>query len=107
VDLLSDVWRYGAPLLLVLGSVAALTDAIRSRPDRIPIKGLDWPWLGLLVIWTGDAALGEARPPFERIWKAAVTALLWLAVGITLWRRRRHRIAHPVSPAPESTSPRG
>jgi hypothetical protein len=101
VDLLGSAWRYGAPALLVICSLAMLKWTIRAKPAEISINRRDWPWLFLVIMWTGDAALGDSRPPFERAWKGAVATLLWLSVAITLWRRRRHRASVTVPDSPE------
>ncbi|MBB4764176.1 hypothetical protein [Actinoplanes digitatis] len=86
------VWQYGLPLLLVIGSLAGLVSAIRSKPAETAGSRSDWLALPILLILTGDAALGEARPPFERAWKGAVAVLLWVTIAVTVWRRRRRRI---------------
>jgi hypothetical protein len=104
MTVLAVVWRYGPPALLVFSAAGLLVSSVRSEPGRPVVTRPDWLLLPLLIFWTGDAAVGENRPPFERAWKGAVAVLVWSAVAIVLWRQRRSRAAL-TRPAPTPAVP--
>lgn len=90
MDVLGTLWHYGMPALVVTGAAGALLTAFTTRPRDL--RGFVWSdlwWLGLTLMATGDAAVGENRPVFERFWKGTAAALVWLAVTVALARRRR------------------
>jgi hypothetical protein len=103
VDVLDATWLYGSLGLILVAAVGAISSAIRSDAGRLPSPGAYWPWFLLLLMMTGDAALGEGRPPFERAAKGVLAALLWTSLAIVVWRRRRHRVkvAQATPAAPE------
>ncbi|MET0424089.1 MAG: hypothetical protein ABW046_09455, partial [Actinoplanes sp.] len=101
LTVLAEVWHYGAPAFLVYSSMSLLVSSIRSKPDDPAVTRSDWPLLPLLIFWTGDAAVGENRPPFERAWKGAVAVLVWSAVAVVL-RRHCYRRGRSAQNQPES-----
>lgn len=78
--------------LVVMAGLGAVGAAMRTAADRLPRPRAYWPWLLLLVIWTGDAVLGERRPPFERMEKGVLAALMWTSLAVVIWRRRHHPV---------------
>lgn len=89
-------------LVMVLLAIAYLISVIREGPDEKP----RWWLLGLVIIWLGDALLGENRPPIERAAKGALALLIGTGLAITV--RRRHRSPHqpsPVRPEQGSSAP--
>jgi hypothetical protein len=91
VSVLAWIWEYGVPLLVVAGAVGVLVSAIRTDAGRLTTVRSNWPFLLLTIMWTGDAAVGDARPVFERVAKGTVAALVWISVAIVVVRRRRLR----------------
>jgi hypothetical protein len=91
VHLLALTWRDGSLLLLAIAGLTVLVAAMRTEPSRLTWSRRCWPWLLLLVMWTGDAALGDGRPLVERTCKGIFAVLVWLSLAVALWRRRRHR----------------
>jgi hypothetical protein len=75
-------------VLPLVAGTAALAGAIGTKARDLPAVRSYWWWLPLLVVWTGDAALGEARPLLERAGKGAAALLLWSSVAVVLLRRR-------------------
>ncbi|GLW31012.1 hypothetical protein [Actinoplanes regularis] len=87
-----EIWPYVWPVAALIGGLGLLWSAIATPAGRLPGPKTYWVYLGLLVMWTGDAAVGEARPLFERAGKGAVAAPAWIALAVVLVRRRRHRL---------------
>ncbi|MEU8242894.1 hypothetical protein AB0C07_31950 [Actinoplanes missouriensis] len=101
-----ESWFYGlAVLLTVIGSIGALVSAIRTPGGRLPGLRRYWPFLLILLMWTGDAALGDGRPAFERAGKGTIAVLLWSSLAIVVLRRRRHRSSRG-RPLADSTADR-
>jgi hypothetical protein len=82
------------PLLFVAGAASALLATVRGQFSILHDASRPYLWL-LVVYWlmlTGEAAVGENRPAFERAWKGTVAVLLAASFGVDLWRRRRARV---------------
>jgi hypothetical protein len=75
----------------VVGAAGVLVSAIRTEAGGLTTVRSNWPFLLLVIRWTGDAAVGEARPVFERVAKGTVAVLVWISVAIVVVRQRRHR----------------
>jgi hypothetical protein len=93
VDALDWAWQYGMPLLGLATGVGALAVAVGTRPSELPDPRAYWPFALVLLMWTGDAAVGDGRPLLERLGKGVAAALIWVSVAVVLWRRRRHQSA--------------
>ncbi|BAL89456.1 hypothetical protein AMIS_42360 [Actinoplanes missouriensis 431] len=89
----------------MVGSFGVLVAAIRTPAARLPRPSRYWPFLLVLLVWTGDAALGDGRPAFERAGKATIAVLLWSSLAIVVLRRRR--AAGPATAAPLRDQPDG
>jgi hypothetical protein len=88
--------------LFALGAAGALASACTGSAAKA-LDGLPgrWFWL-LLVIYAGDAAVGENRPLWERGGKGIAVALFAAAAAIGWLRvRRSRRLSHP-EPDPAS-----
>jgi hypothetical protein len=92
---MSAVGHYGIFVLALVFGAGVLWSAIRTDVRRLPGPRSYWLSLGLPIIWTGDALVGENRSWFERVVKGAVAIAVWVSVGIVVWRRRRHAASRP------------
>lgn len=85
------LWDYAWPVAgLVVGLSALYLAASTSVRDLPGPRGL-WLVLPMLLILTGDAAVGEGRPVLERVAKGTVAVLVAISVAVVVRRRRRHR----------------
>ncbi|MFF3869289.1 hypothetical protein [Micromonospora sp. NPDC001898] len=110
MSLSEAIWRIGVPLIVVVGTAAAVSVAFFDPPDefRRP-RGWQWAWVGLWLMMAGEAAFGNDRWWFERAWKGAIALLVAVAVTVAVWRhyrwRKRVRLAAD-SPPPVTRPPR-
>ena len=108
MNLRPETWHYGlAVLLAVAGSGWVLVAAIRTPATGLPRPARCWPLLLVLLMWTGDAAVGDGRPAFERAGKGTVAVLLWSSLAVTVVRRRRAATPPAGQPATEAATPAG
>ncbi|MFG1777140.1 hypothetical protein ACGFIR_22260 [Micromonospora sp. NPDC049051] len=101
-------WRFGFPLVVVVGVAAAVLVALSSPPGEFSRpRGWQWAWVGLWLMAAGDAAFGDNRSWFERACKGLAALLVAVAVAVAAWRhhrwRRRARLAGQ-SPPPVTRS---
>jgi hypothetical protein len=110
VSLWEVIWRFGVPLIVVVGAAAAVFDALSDPPDKFSRpRGWQWAWVGLWLMTVGDAAFGSNRWWFERAWKGTTALLVAVAVVAAVWRhyrwRKRVRTTNdspPIVPLPDS-----
>jgi hypothetical protein len=96
VHVLAVLWHFGIPAALVVAAAGILVTAFRGSPAELfPTTGWDWLRLAFLPILAGDAAFGDQRSTFERIWKGSVAALFGLALAVLWWGRRFGSRAKP------------
>jgi hypothetical protein len=92
MSLWEDLWRFGAPVVVVVGAAAAVLVAFRDPPNRFSRpRGWQWAWVGLWLMTAGDSAFGTNRPWFERAWKGTTALLVAVAVAAAAWRHYRWR----------------
>lgn len=84
------IWHYGLPVVLLVAGAGMLASTIRADVSSLESPRASWPLIPLLLFWTGDAALGDGRPPFERVMKGLLAIPFLLSFAVILWRRRRH-----------------
>lgn len=86
------IWRFGAPLAVVLGAAAAVSGAFSDPPDKFSRPhGWQWAWVGIWLMTAGDAAFGHEISWFERAWKGTTALLVAVAVIAAAWRHYRWR----------------
>ena len=92
MSLWEAVWRFGVPLIIVAGGIAAVVAASSGPPATFSRpRGWQWAWVGLWLMAAGDAAFGDNRPVLERSWKGAIALLVAVAVTVAAWRHYRWR----------------
>jgi hypothetical protein len=92
VSLWEIIWRFGVPLIAVVGAAAAVSGAFSDPPDTFSRpRGWQWAWVGLWLMMAGDAAVGNDRSWFERVWKGTTALLVAVAVTAAAWRHYRWR----------------
>lgn len=79
------VWQ----VVMVLMGIMIFWWSVRGRVEDMPRLRTHWWLLGLIVLWIGDAAVGENRPISERVVKGLLAALVGGSFVVGSWRRRR------------------
>ncbi|GAA3958245.1 hypothetical protein [Actinoplanes auranticolor] len=108
MPLWEEIWRFGAPLVIVLGAAAAVSGAFSDPPDTFSRPhGWQWAWVGIWLMTVGDAAFGHEISWFERAWKGVTALLFAVAVTAAAWRhyRWRKRVRPSDDPVPIVTQP--
>lgn len=92
MSLWEALWRFGAPLIVVIGAASFVATAVSDPPEKFSRpRGWQWSWVGLWLMTAGDAAFGHDISWFERSWKGATALLVAAAAAIAGWRHYRWR----------------